>query len=265
MKLSMMTYTMARQGGYEVEDYVKTAIDLKLDGIDWITTYDRDPKELKMMCDDAGLPIVCHTFFLRKFTSGEDGWLDEAKKSIEDAVLLGAPVVMIPPCPRVDTEDRNAYRREWIDVLKQIAPLTDDAGIILTVENFPGVKSPFITADDYFEAKAEVPQLKLTYDNGNTSSGENPVESFRKCADNIAHAHFKDWDIQDEPGDGFRQMLDGRYYRAALIGEGDVDTPGCWNAMKEYGYTGYINLEYENNKYEAGEAIKRIVEYLRSL
>lgn len=264
MKLCMMTYTMARQG-YGVEDFIKTAVDCGLKGIDWITTYGRDPRELKKMSDDAGLEVACHTFMLPGIVKNEETWLDEAKQSVQDAVELGAPVVMIPPCPRQDTADRIAYRKEWIQVLKQIVPLTDDAGLVLTVENFPGKFSPFITADDFSEAQKEIPQLHLTYDNGNAATGENPVESFKKCADYVVHAHFKDWDIIDGPQEGFREMSDGRYYKAALIGEGNVDTEGCWKAMKEYGYKGYINIEYENNKYPAPEAIKKVAEYLTSL
>lgn len=265
MKLCMMTYTMARQGGYEVEDFIKTAQDCKLDAIDWITTYGRDPKELRKMSEDAGLYIACHTFMLPKFITRENGWLDDARQSVEDAVELGAPVVMIPTSARVDTADRAAYRREWIEALKQIAPLTDDAGIALTVENFPGKFSPFITAADFFEAQREIPQLRLTFDNGNASSGEDPVESFKQCSDYVVHAHFKDWDIIDAPTEGYREMSDGRHYCPALIGEGDVNTVGCWNAMRDYGYQGYINIEYENNKYKGDEAIKRVAEYLRSL
>ena len=60
-------------------------------------------------------------------------------------------------------------------------------------------------------------------------------------------------------------MLDGRYYCPALIGEGKVDTAGCWNAMREAGYDGYINIEYENNHYRADDAIQRALAYLRSL
>jgi sugar phosphate isomerase/epimerase len=261
----MMTYTMARQGGYGVEDFIKTAVDCKLEGIDWITTYGRDPKELKMMSDDAGLEVACHTFFLSKFINRETDWLDDAKKSIDDAVALGAPVVMIPTCPRPDTNDRTMYRKEWIEALAQVAPLADAAGIILTVENFPGLNSPFITAADFLEAKNAVPQLKLTYDNGNASSGENPVESFKKCASDVVHVHFKDWDIVDQPTEGYREMLDGRYYSPALIGEGDVDTVGCWNALRDAGYDGFINIEYENSKYPADEAIRKVADYLRSL
>lgn len=265
MKLSMMTYTMARQEGYEIEDFIRTAVDLKLDGIDWITTYGRNPKELKKMSEDAGLPVVCHTFFLHKLSAGEGNWLDEAKQSVEDAVALSTPAVMIPTCPRPGADDRAAHRREWIDALSQIALLTDEAGIILTVENFPGKLSPFVTADDFLEARRGIPQLMLTYDNGNAASGENPVESFKKCAGHVVHAHFKDWYIKDDPVDGYRLMLDGRYYKPALIGEGDIDTAGCWEVMKHYGYDGYINIEYESNDYKADEAIKKAVEFLRSL
>jgi len=49
---------------------------------------------------------------------------------------------------------RDAFRDLWIEVLKQIAPLANNAGLILTVENFPGQLSAFVTADDYFKAKA---------------------------------------------------------------------------------------------------------------
>jgi len=103
---------MARQG-YGVEDFIKTAVDCGLDGIDWVTTYGRNPKELKKMSDDAGLQVAAHTFSLQKFVRNENGWIDEAKKSIQDAVDLVAPIVMIPTPPRADTTDRLADRREW--------------------------------------------------------------------------------------------------------------------------------------------------------
>ena len=264
MKLCMMTYTMARQGCFELEDFIKTAVDCKMEGIDWITTYGRDPKDLKNMSHDAGLEIACHTFFAHKFLAGEDDWLDEVKQSIEDAVILGAPIVMIPTLT-TDNMDRDAFRNFWIDGLKQIAPLTDDAGLILTVENFPGSNSAFVTADDYYKAKAEVPQLKLTYDDGNAAFGEDSVESFKQCADDVVHAHFKDWDIIDYPKEGYRDSLIGKYFKSALISQGHIDTAGVWKVMKEYGYKGFINIEYEGLEIKADKAMKIAVDYLRNL
>jgi sugar phosphate isomerase/epimerase len=263
MKLSMMTYTMARQG-FGVKDFIKTAIECKMEGIDWVTTYGCDPKDLKNMSYDAGLEIACHTFMAGKFLAGEKDWLDQIKQSIEDAVILGAPVVMIPTCSKADME-RDAFRDMWIEGLKQIAPLTDNAGLILTVENFPGKLSAFITAADYYKAKAEIPQLKLTYDDGNAVSGEDPIASFKQCADDVVHAHFKDWDISDTAQEGYREMLNGKYLKPALISQGDVDTAGVWKAMKEYGYKGFINIEYEGDDIKADKAMQIAVDYLRSL
>ena len=161
--------------------------------------------------------------------------------------------------------ERDDFRRFWISALKQVAPLTDDAKLVLTIENFPGNKSAFIIADDYFEAKAEIPQLKLTYDNGNAAEGEDPVESFKKCAADVVHVHFKDRYIKNELTEGYRRTISGTYIKSALIGEGDVDTPACVNALRDYGYDGYINLEYEGDKYDGPESVRRMVEYLRSL
>lgn len=263
MKLCMMTYTMARQG-FGVKDFIKTAVDNKLEGIDWITTYGENPDDLKKMSHDAGLEIACHTFFARKFLAGEKDWLDEVKQSIENAVALDAPVVMIPTCSREDM-DRDMFRDMWIDGLKQIAPLTDDAGLILTVENFPGTLSAFVTAEDYYKAKAEVPQLKLTFDDGNAAFGEDPSESFKQCADDVVHAHFKDWYIVDQPQEGYRDSLIGKYFKPALISQGDIDTESVWKTMKACGYKGFINIEYESNDIKADKAIQIAADYLRGI
>jgi len=211
--------------------------------------------------------VVCHTFFAGGLSSDateeQSKALEECKKGIEAAVILGAPVIMIPT-PGQDM-DRNKLRQRWIKGLKSAVPLAADAGLTLTIENFPGDRSPFVLADDFLEAKNEIPELKLTFDSGNAGSGENPAESFSRCADNVVHAHFKDWVISEKPQDGYRPMLDGRFYRSALIGEGDIDNRSCLKAMKEAGYEGHINIEYENDKYDPFEATRRAVEYLRQV
>ena len=262
MKLCMMTYTMARQG-VGVEEIVRCAQDLRLEGIDWVTTYGRKPQDLKALSADAGLTIACHTFFLRSFPDG-DAWIDEAKQGIDDAVALGAPVVMIPTMVRPEME-RAEFRRRWIAALAEVAPLARRAGVTLTIENFPGVDSAFVTAADFHEAQRQVPDLKLTFDDGNAASGEDPVASFRACAPDVAHIHLKDWTVRDTPADGFRPMLDGRYYKPALVGEGDMPTAACWEAFRAAGYTGFINIEYAGGEIPAAEAMRRAVGYLRSL
>ncbi|MFW5798735.1 MAG: sugar phosphate isomerase/epimerase family protein [Planctomycetota bacterium] len=268
MKLSMMTYTMSRRPElFDLEGMLQLTHDLKMDGIDWVRTYDRDPAELKRMCDDLGIPVVCHTFFAKLADadpSVREAALDDVKVGVEAAVTLGAPTVMLPTGCRKDI-DRDSFRALWIEGLKRAAPVVQDAGLTLTVENFPGAASAFVIADDLLQAIEQVPGMKVTYDNGNAASGEEPARSFERVAPYVVHAHFKDWDVRDEPAEGYRQMLDGRYYRAALIGEGVVDHKAVLEAMTRSGYDGCINIEYEGDKYTPDEALRRAVNTLREL
>ena len=261
MKFSMMTYTMMRQKCFTPEDCVRVAVELGMDGIDWVTTYDRDPRELKKLSDDAGLPVAAHTFFLRKDDMPQ--LESSAARHLDDAVTLGAPVVMIPPAVHPGITTLEECRKLWIGILQKVAPLAAERGIALSVENFPNPISAVVTADDFYALKAEVPGLKLTFDNGNAASGEDQIASLKRCYRDIVHVHFKDWQRRDDPAEGWKLMRDGRYYQAALIGEGVVDSRATLRELEKLGYDGFINIEYENLTYRGDEAIKRALEYLR--
>ena len=258
----MMTYTMMRQKGFTPADCVRVAAELKMEGIDWVTTYGEDPELLKKMSEDAGLIIAAHTFFVPGNTLAEK--VSNAEKSLDDACILGAPVVMVPPCPFADIPDPVENRKRWVEILAEIAPLAEQRNLIFTVENFPGAASGFVTADDFYEAKKAILSLKLTFDNGNAASGEDQIESLKRCFKDVAHVHFKDWDIFDEHECTWRKMRDGKYYIPALIGEGNIDSKATLKALEELGYDGFINIEYENEKYPADEAIRKVLDYLRN-
>ena len=262
MKLCMMSYTMSRQG-FSPEEIVSTSLKLGLTAIDWLTCCGESPRDLKKMCDDAGLKIPCYTFFAEKLLAGNTDWLDEIKKSVDDALVLGAPAIMIPTGVN-DKIKRDEFLTFWIDALEHIAPVCENAGITLTVENYPGKNSAFVTAEDFLKAKRRIPQLKLTYDNGNAASGENPVTSLKKCKNDIVHVHFKDWYIQDHQADSYQQMLNGKYFKPTLIGQGDVPTLACLKALEDIKYQGYINIEYESSDIPADKAIVCAMNYLKS-
>jgi sugar phosphate isomerase/epimerase len=268
MKLSMMSYTVSRQKEYfDLKKMLDVTAELKMDGIDFVTLHNTDPRTLRKMADDHGIPVVCHTFHapMNFATAAERAaGVEAAKAGVEAAVILGAPAVMIPTGGKTG-KPRGESRRDWIEGLKKVVPLAADAGVTLTIENFPGADSPFVTAADVLEAVDAVPGLKLTYDNGNAATGEEPAQSFRDCARHVVHAHFKDWLRRDDEAEGWRKMLDGKYYQPALIGEGCLDHVACLSAMRDAGYDGYINIEYEGNAYDPYEATRRAVEYLRSL
>jgi sugar phosphate isomerase/epimerase len=261
IRYSMMTYTLMRQKCFTPADCVRIAAELDMAGIDWVTTYGQDPEFLRKMSCDAGLTVAAHTFFLRP-KEGET-FRSAAERSLDDACVLGAPVVMIPPAPFSGVESREENRKRWCGILAEIADAAKSRGLTLTVENFPGLSSPFVTAADFYEAKKQVPSLKLTFDNGNAATGEDPLVSLKTCMKDIAHVHLKDWERSTTPAEGMRQMLDGAYYRPALIGEGVVDSRATVRELERSGYTGFVNIEYESSKYPGDEAVKKVLEFLR--
>lgn len=279
MKFSMMSYTMARQPKhFNVLEMLELTRELDMAGIDFVKMH-HDPwqddklhgikiRELRKMTDDHGIPAVCYTFHApglgQETPDARRQGVEDVRHGIDVAVRLGAPIIMIitPGTPKWDLDTARNY---WTEGLRQSLPIAENAGVTLTVENFPGEYSCFVTADDFLQAADKAPGLKLTYDCGNAASGEDPINSFVRCANYAVHAHFKDWYISDTPAEGHNRMRDGRYYKPALIGEGAVNHAGCLAAMKNAGYAGCINIEYEGDTYPPDEAVRRAVEYLRKL
>lgn len=271
MKLSVMSYTLARQGWkrdgvFDLQRMCELACSLAIDGVDMVTNYGIAAGEIRRTMDDHGLKTVCYTLAgtaLNAATTAERcKGVDEVKTGLEIALVLGTDKVMIVT-PGKAGVPRDISRRQYIRALQECMALARQAGITMTLENFPGADSPFVISSDIQEAIREVPGLKLTYDNGNAMQGEDPAASFTRCAAHVVHAHFKDW-VLVEPGQGM-EGLDGRRYQAALIGEGIVPHRACLAAMKQAGYKGYINIEYEGNKYPPDEATRRAAAYLRNV
>lgn len=266
MKLSMMTYTVTRSPEFDLVKMLELTKELDMAGIDicFAGQLGKPLGELRRMLDDYGIPVVCNTFGNNINDDGMtlEKWKSNLEAGLEEAAVLGAPAVMIPT-PGITGLDRSLNRKSWIGALAEGVGLAEEYGKHLSIENFPGQDSPFVVAEDFLEAVREAPGLKLTFDNGNAASGEPPAESFRKCARHVVHAHFKDWDVSDGPPG--RKMLDGRYYSPALIGEGTVDHASCLRAMEESGYDGCVNVEYEGDKYNPYDGIRKAAAYLRGI
>jgi len=269
MNFSMMSYTMARGDWGKNPDIKKLCqftMELGLEGIDWVTTYGVAPKAVRKIMDDYGLKTVCYTFSADiNFPDEKDRQpgLDKIKEGIEVGLTLETDKIMLPIGGK-DKFSREESRRNVIAGLKDAVKLGNQAGVIVTVEHFPDCRSPFIISADMNEAIKEIPDLKVTFDSGNVITGrENPVQAFMNSRDSIVHAHFKDWTLStDKKG---LKGLDGRYYSPALIGEGIVDNKSVLSAMKNAGYDGYINLEYEGNKYNPLEAMIKGLKTLQDI
>ncbi len=274
MKYSMMTYTIARQatdGKPDMVDICRFAKELGIDAMDQCGLYGYDPKEIRRIADDYDIKIICYTFSANlNFPDAESRkpGLEAIREGLEIAHILGAPIIMLPIGGKKELT-RQQSRKNVIEGLKEAAKLATAANIKLSAEHFTGVDAPFLTSSDMKEAIEQIPDFYVTYDAGNVLiAGENPVDSFLKTKNKIIHAHFKDWTHAQTDGcevGAARKGLDGKFYCAALIGEGLVDYPRVLQTMKDAGYDGYINIEYEGNKYSAKQAVRLALDYLRQV
>jgi sugar phosphate isomerase/epimerase len=274
MKISMMTYTMARgrkaDEKFDVKALCEFTRELKLEAVDWCGTYGHDPKEIRRTMDDFGLKTVCYTAGcdLNFPTAAERAPGRETfKKMMEIANILGADKIMLPVGGKRDIPREQSFRN-YMSGLHEVIGVAEKAGVTVTVENFPSATSPFIVSADVNRAVAELPQLRTTFDNGNVTCGGEPApDGFKNSAQWVIHSHFKDWTLVPE-GSGLK-CLDGKCRKGALVGDGTVDQIGCLRAMKEYGYKGYINFEYEGSdltpRQATIEGVRRMREWMAAL
>ncbi len=269
MRYSMMSYTIARHGPkvFDLDRMLRLAVELKMAGVDFVTLHGFSAAELKKRCEGYGLAVVCYTIPAGGLTSDRREEVERAKETlmrgVEDAAALGAPVIMVVT-PGRDDVPRDEARRRYIEGIARCIEVAKPMNIRVTVENFPGKSSPFVTAEDFLAAAVQLPDLGLTFDSGNTAGGEDPADSFRRVAGRVAHAHFKDWVVLTARQAGGREMLNGLRYEPALIGEGILNHKAVLGAMGQSGYCGCINIEYEGPK-DPYEATRAAVNYLRAL
>ena len=273
MKLSMMTYTMARGipagEAFDVPQLCEFTREMGLDAIDWVTIYGQEAAAIRKVTDDFGLANICYTFFcdLNFPGSAERApGAEEFRRGIETAVVLGADKIMLPIMGK-QGQSREESRRNWIAGLHEVIGIADEVGITVTIEHFPNPLSPFIVSADMNEAIAEIPQLGVTLDTGNcVTAGESATDAYLNSADHIVHAHFKDWKVCEPGTPGSWQGLSGKHYYAELVGDGDVDNAEVAAAMRAHGYDGYVNFEYEGNALTPRDAtiegLKRMREWL---
>jgi inosose dehydratase len=238
----LMSYAFGRQG-LGVADMLATATDLGLRWIEWDTTHGVPADELRRMSDDHGLRVACHAFYLPGMEHGGD-WRDEARRGLDAAAALGAPVAMIPTM-WAGAEDRLAFRARWIAALAELVPLAAARGIRLTIEHFPGLDSAFITADDALAAAAGAPGVGLTFDCGHVAGAGQTTAVLARCAGMIAHVHLSDRACRPVAEAGWSAQPDGRYYRGTPIGAGDIDLAGMVAGLLAAGYAGPVSIEYE--------------------
>lgn len=243
------------------EEIVSVAVGAGLKAVDWISTHGCKPSYLRKISADAGLVIAAHTMIKEKFLKQEKDYLDDFKESLEDAVIMGAPVLMLPPFPRYGSTSMSEDRKAWMEYFAQAEPLAAQAGVQLTCESTGYRTSPITTAAEIKELLEAVPGLKLTFDNGNVATADDQVASYQTLKDYIVYFHLKDWKIYDTPQPGADLKRCGKYFEDVYIGDGNIDIAAFLNQIEPAHRDLYMNLETRDftGTLPPQEAFKRLL------
>lgn len=164
---------------------------------------------------------------------GQGDYLEQTfRDGIEVARRLGCQRLNVLAGNLVDGYSFDDQRRAAVEGLKRLAPLAEQAGLMLLIEalNQPANPRYFLTNSRLgFELvdAANSPAVKFQYDAFHLQIMEgNLIETVTKHLAKVGHVQIGDVPGRHEPGTG------------------EINYPNFFAALDRAGYDGYIGLEY---------------------
>ncbi len=183
--------------------------------------------------------------------TGRERRLDYLLRGVDIAEALGASVLSFwsgARDPAVSVEQSWAWLTEGLGHLADVAA---PRGVALGFEPEPGMFVESLA--DYRELRDRFgdERLRLTLDLGHLECTETPPHDrwVRELADDLVNVQVDD--------------IRGREHQHLPLGEGDIDFPPIFAALREVGYEGACLMELGRHSHLATEMARRSLEKLR--
>jgi sugar phosphate isomerase/epimerase len=271
MKWSLMTYTVSSgfPGGlHSLEAMGDFARELGFEALELSAGNlgERAVHEFGDICHDRGLAVSCINGGCNladvddsEFAQG----LDQAHYYVDMAVELSCPAIMLIAGQAQSEKDKPRATERIASGLSQVIAYAQPQGIAVTVEDFPNLLTPYCSISEVRTLMDMVPDLKLTYDNGNWMiGGDDPLLALTLFEGKIANVHLKDW--EETTAELGRQWSNGKYYRGGRHGKGLIDQRAILAELKRQNYDGYLAFEYEG-PVDHTQATLEGITYLRNV
>jgi sugar phosphate isomerase/epimerase len=256
----------ARSMSYE--DFLKRAIELKVDGVSLETCFlesldESYLKRLKAIIDRGKLEVVVAWGHPQGFEGGnKPEAVENLKEHFRTCRILGASVMRVVGSSLDHRSEPHGPQIErLVKIFGEATKMAADEGIKLADENHFD-----FTVDEYLELLTAVnsPNFGLCFDTGNClRNGDEPVASTRRLAKHIFATHTKDvaaqygWDPKD-----------WMFFSSVPVGQGIIDFPALVAELEKAGYNGLyaVELDYMDPKYKDEDlAVRASIAYLKKL
>lgn len=272
--ISMWSYFHAvRAGKIDLPGFIREAKRLQVDGVELLDVFYRDKdiaEERKRALDtlkETGL--VCGVFsigqnFAKILAEDRALELEKVRFGITEAGHYGAKVVRVfagDVAPGITFE----AARDWIvEGLVEASRIAAAHGVKLALENhgsLAGRSDQVLSLITEVREKAGNDALGANPDTGNfVLALQNSVEAVSQLATLANMVHFKDF----APAEDGYAAQDGKKWAGTALGEGSVDLKGCHAVLKDAGFQGWLNIEYEAPE-DPMTGVPRSVAYTRAL
>ena len=239
--------------------------------------------EIKAKADELGLKIIALTPYNSRFND-----LDEAVQKAEEediircigyAEYLGARFIRIygGNYAAGDTDPDGKKWKNLVESMRRLGDVAEKAGVKLVIENHFNTMT--VSAKDSIALSKEInhPAVGILYDQANlTFTGKEDYKTaIALQQEKVFHMHVKDLKFKGENHDFVSSDVshpkeEERNVVTKIVGEGELDWPGILAMVKEYGYDGWLSLEYERRWHpddipDASIGMKKSAEYLHSI
>ncbi len=229
---------------------ITRAAEAGADAVEFWDWRGKDLDKIENAAAAANIPIVsCVAGGTLTDPSAAGDAVETIRESIETAVSLGVPSLIVTTGPDQDGLDRTTQRDSIVDILSRVTPDAEAAGVTLVLE-------PLNTAVDHPEHYLETseegyeiidtvgsPNIRLLYDIYHQQISEgNIIQNITENVDSIGHFHVADVPGRHEPGTG------------------ELDYKNIFEAIEETGYDGYVGCEFSPTG-DADEAIAAVLNW----
>jgi sugar phosphate isomerase/epimerase len=265
-------YRAWKSGSLDAAAFVRLAKKLGVDGVELLAPMWNDFASEASAVEDAlqetGLKVGVYSVsnnFGNADAAVRDEHLHRITAGVDAAVRFGAKVVRVFAG---DTSDGVTLEKafDWIvEGLSRGAHYASESGITLALENHGKLAGRSDQVLRILEAVGN-PALKANPDMGNfLLVHQAPHEAVNALASHAAMAHLKDFTEVPPDYSGMAFVsLDGLKYRGVAVGDGEVAIQDCVQELKDAGFNGWVNIEYEGDE-DPHLAMPRGIGYARQV
>lgn len=280
MKIGVSSYSFSKyisQGKLDWISVIKKAADMGFDGMEYIglpgeTQADRIALAEKIKAEAAACGIELSAYavggsLLCDTCEAQQKEVDKLKEEIDIAEVLGVKLFRYDVIYKLPGGmSFEAVLRKVAPAMKQLAEYGREKGILTMIENHGQAFQDYDRIEKIYDA-VDHENFRLLLDIGNfMCADQDNVFCVSRLAHLAAHVHLKDFKTCDFYSEGSKEgwfgTRGGNYLLGVAVGDGDAKTKQCVKILKNAGFDGYLDIEFEGPT-DCVEGIARGLEFYR--